>query len=180
MDPPMTSPRLLLSVALAFFVAGGAHATAISPNTDLSGTNHNGENHRFANGDNSDLSNASLVGTNLRDTSFLSTNFFSANLTNANLRDSNSSGANFANTNMTGTLMRDGDFTNAVFDGALMTGNVVGADFSGASIVGTDLSARPRRCVRRHAEPLIAPSATRAARSSFTSVTIASAWVVVE
>jgi uncharacterized protein YjbI with pentapeptide repeats len=122
----MRAPRLLLCLGAALLLVTGAHATPITPNTDLSGTVHDGENHTGVNGQNSNLTLASFVGTNL---------------TNANLRNVTAVSADFTNATLVGTLLRDGDFTNAIFDGATITGNVMNADFSGASLLGTDLSA---------------------------------------
>jgi hypothetical protein len=61
----MRSPHLLLCLAAALLFAAGAHATPITPNSDLSGTVHDGENHANSNAQNSNLTLASFVGTNL-------------------------------------------------------------------------------------------------------------------
>ena len=51
----MRAPRFLVPLAAALLLAAGASATPITPNTDLSGTVHNGENHSGSNGNNSQL-----------------------------------------------------------------------------------------------------------------------------
>jgi uncharacterized protein YjbI with pentapeptide repeats len=122
----MRTPHLLLCFGAALLLAAGADATPITPNTDLSGTVHDGENHTGANGQNSNLTLASLVGTNL---------------TSANLRNVTAVGADFTSATFSGTQLRDGDFTNAIFDGAVLNAQVRDADFSGASFLGADLSA---------------------------------------
>jgi len=142
--PPMTTPHLLASIALVCLLGAGASATPITPNTDLSGTVHNGESHAGVNGSDSNLSFASFVGTTLSSnaspSTFLNTIFFGANFTNATLRNGNYTGANFTNAILFGAQMRDANYTNAVFDGATVDGQVRGANFAGASFLGTDLS----------------------------------------
>jgi uncharacterized protein YjbI with pentapeptide repeats len=121
----MRAPRFLLCLGAALLLAAGANATPITPNTDLSGTVHDGENHTAANGQNSNLTLASFVGTNL---------------TSANLRNVTAVGADFTNATFSATQLRDGDFTNAIFDGVTLNAQVRDADFSGASFLGADLS----------------------------------------
>ena len=59
----MTSPRLLLTLAITLLLAAGASATPITQNANLSLTIHNGENHAGSNGSNSLFLGASFVGT---------------------------------------------------------------------------------------------------------------------
>jgi len=120
----MRAPHLLVPLAAALLFAAGASATPITPNTDLSGTVHDGENHSGVNATNSNITLASFVGTNL---------------SSGTLRNVTATGADFTGANLTGTNLRDGSFTGALFDGAAMTGNLRGADFSGASFLGTNL-----------------------------------------
>ena len=122
----MRAPRFLACLAAALLLAAGANATAITPNTDLSGTMHDGENHSGVNAQNSNITLASFVGTNL---------------SGANFRNVTATGADFTSANLTGTNLRDGSYTSALFDGATLTGNLRDANFSGASFLGTDLSA---------------------------------------
>ena len=143
---PMTSPRLLLTLAITLLLAAGASATPITQNADLSGTIHNGENHAGSNGSNSLFLGASFVGTvlstNGNPSTFLNADFTNANLSGANLRRGDFSGAILTGVTFSATTaLRDVNFTGAVFDGVtLIASTVRDSNFSGASFLGADLS----------------------------------------
>jgi uncharacterized protein YjbI with pentapeptide repeats len=140
----MSPGRSFIPIALVLLLGASAAATPITPNTNLSGTVHDGESHAGVDGSNSDLSLASFVGTTLSSvasaSTFLSTDFSGANFTSANLRNGNYTGADFTGATFSGTQMRDANYTNAIFDGVALNGEVRGANFSGASFLGADLT----------------------------------------